>query len=108
MRPIEEVYPNSKYRTPKPGDPNYMDPEKVRSIQVRGQTPRGNANNYKGSRHVANPAWERGRATDERGVPYVDQNLKPIPVKRMAEERHIPRGDQGSWAEQIKRNKQRT
>lgn len=33
-------------------------------------------------------SWERGIATDERGVPLLDGNLQPIPIKRYAEKRH--------------------
>lgn len=33
-------------------------------------------------------SWERGIAKDERGLPLLDGNLQPIPVKRYAERRH--------------------
>lgn len=33
-------------------------------------------------------SWERGIAKDERGLPLLDGNLQPIPVKRYAEKRH--------------------
>jgi hypothetical protein len=31
-------------------------------------------------------SWERGKARDDRGMPYLDSNLNPIGVKRFAEE----------------------
>lgn len=35
-----------------------------------------------------NNAWERGIATDHRGMPYLDSNLNPIGVKAFSETRH--------------------
>ncbi len=35
-----------------------------------------------------NNSWERGYATDHRGLPFRDANLEPIPVKKYAENRH--------------------
>jgi hypothetical protein len=34
-------------------------------------------------------SWERGIATDGRGVPLLDADLSPIPIKRYAERRHV-------------------
>lgn len=36
----------------------------------------------------SNPAWERGKATDHRGVPYLDGKGNEIGVKQFAENRH--------------------
>jgi hypothetical protein len=33
-------------------------------------------------------SWEKGIAKDERGVPLLDGDLQPIPIKRYAEQRH--------------------
>jgi len=34
-------------------------------------------------------AWERGVATDHRGLPYLDMSGQPIPIKKFAEKRHV-------------------
>lgn len=43
--------------------------------------------NQLGGRAPSN-SWERGKAESRPGMPYLDGNLNPIPIKRYSEQRH--------------------
>jgi len=44
--------------------------------------------NFKSPPKQPEPRWERGIATDQRNMPFLDRSGSPIGVKRYAEERH--------------------
>lgn len=85
------------YRPPEPGDPNWIDPEKTRSIQLAGRRPDG-TRGKPGSDFVHNPSWEAGKARDHRGVPYLEGG-KPIPIKRFTQKRN----EIGGYQDRIER-----
>lgn len=89
----------TSYRPPEPGDPNWIDPEKTRSIQLAGRRASGERGKA-GSDFVHNPSWEAGKALDHRGVPYLDPSSgKPIPIKQFTEQKNV----NGGYADRIKK-----
>ena len=59
---------------------------KLSTIQLSPRVNGGGRFKVSGPPAGSRNSWERGRACDERGVPYLDQH-GPIPVKRFAEGR---------------------
>src|SRR5215472_16144872 len=82
--------------------PDFDDPDcptcRLRSIQLDPMTVKPESHNLVAPAGNRN-SWERGRALDHRGMPYLDENCNPIPVKRFAENR-------AKYEESIRRNHQ--
>lgn len=83
--------------------PNMDDPGcvtcRLRSIQLNPRTCSPSSRNNVAPRGTdGQNSWEKGVATDHRGLPYLDKNGAVIPIKKFAEKRHV-------YEEDIRRNR---
>ena len=82
----------------------FMDDEdcptcRMRSVQLNPRTCGPTSRNSVAPRGTdGQNSWEKGVATDHRGIPYRDQNGAQIPLKRFAEKRQV-------YEEAIRRNR---